>query len=70
MESLLTKLEASGASGDSLRMLRAIEVLEHIGTAEARELLQKLVEGAPEARLTREAKAALQRLANRPATAP
>jgi hypothetical protein len=33
-------------------------------------LLQALTEGAPEARLTREAKAALDRLARRPAPAP
>jgi RNA polymerase sigma factor (sigma-70 family) len=45
--------------------LRAVEVLEHIGTPEARQLLQALARGVPEARLTREAKASLQRLARR-----
>ena len=49
-------------SSDSLRQIRAIKVLEHLNTADARGLLQELGEGAPEARLTREAKAALQRL--------
>jgi RNA polymerase sigma factor (sigma-70 family) len=54
-----------GNTGPSLRALRAVEVLEHINTLETRQLLQKLAAGTPEARLTREAKAALQRLAKR-----
>jgi hypothetical protein len=45
-----------------LRQSRAIEVLEHAATPEARQLLQKLAEGAPDARLTGEAN---QRLARR-----
>jgi hypothetical protein len=40
-------------------------VLEAIGTPEARKVLQTLAKGAAEARLTREAKAALARLARR-----
>jgi WD40 repeat protein len=48
---------------ESLRTLRAIEVLEHIGSEEARTALETLAGGAPEARLTREAKASLERLA-------
>jgi RNA polymerase sigma factor (sigma-70 family) len=52
-------------SGDPLRALRAVEVLEHIGSPEARQLLEKLASGAPEARLTREAKASLERLGMR-----
>lgn len=47
---------------ESLRTRRAVAVLEDIGTAAARRLLEDLAKGAPEARLTREAKAALQRL--------
>ena len=50
---------------ESLRGLRAVHVLEQIGTPEARDQLKKLAGGAPEARLTREAKASLDRLANR-----
>jgi WD40 repeat protein len=47
----------------TLRTLRAIRVLEAIGTTEARRLLHKLTSGAVGARETREAKAALERLA-------
>jgi WD40 repeat protein len=43
--------------------LRATEVLEHIGTPAARELLRRLATGAPEAHLTLEAQASLKRLA-------
>jgi WD40 repeat protein len=49
-----------------LRALRAVEVLEWIGTPAARRLLETLANGAPAARLTREAKASLERLAKRP----
>lgn len=48
-----------------LRGLRAIEVLEHIATADARQVLQTLAGGAAQDRLTREAKASLGRLAHR-----
>jgi WD40 repeat protein len=47
----------------TLRTLRAIRVLEAIDTAEARQVLRTLAEGAAAARPTREAKAALHRLA-------
>jgi WD40 repeat protein len=50
---------------EKLRQLRALEVLEQIGTPDARQILAKLAQGVPEARLTREAKAALQRLERR-----
>lgn len=45
---------------------RAVEVLEHAATPEARRLLRALAEGAPEAQLTRAAQAALDRLGGRP----
>lgn len=48
-----------------LQRLRAIEVLEHIGTAEAKHVLLSVSGGAPQAVVTREAKASLQRLARR-----
>jgi hypothetical protein len=49
-------------SPERLRELRAVEVLELSDLAEARQLLTTLAKGAPEARLTREAKASLRRL--------
>jgi hypothetical protein len=47
---------------DSLRIARAVEVLEQIGDQEARSLLTSLAAGAPEAMLTVEAQGALARL--------
>jgi RNA polymerase sigma factor (sigma-70 family) len=47
------------------RQVRAVEVLERVGGAEARRVLEALARGAPEARLTQEAKTALGRLAVR-----
>jgi RNA polymerase sigma factor (sigma-70 family) len=52
-------------SGERLRQVRATEVLELAGTKEARERLATLAAGAEAARLTEEAKAALERLAKR-----
>jgi hypothetical protein len=45
-----------------LQMLRATEVLEQIGSPGAREVLERLADGMPEARLTLEARASLERL--------
>jgi hypothetical protein len=47
---------------ERLRAHRAIQALERIGTRSARDVLQALAEGAPEAHRTEEAKAALRRL--------
>jgi WD40 repeat protein len=47
---------------EQLGAIRAVEVLEQIGSAEARKLLGLLGRGDTKARLTREAKASLQRL--------
>ncbi|HTU90359.1 MAG TPA: sigma-70 family RNA polymerase sigma factor [Gemmataceae bacterium] len=49
-------------SPEKLRQIRAVTVLEQIGDAAARRVLERLAGGAAEARQTREAKAALQRL--------
>jgi hypothetical protein len=50
---------------ETIRSVRAAEVLERIGNADALELLRKLAAGMPEARLTREAQASLRRLTHR-----
>ncbi|MCI0460368.1 MAG: hypothetical protein L0Z62_25730, partial [Gemmataceae bacterium] len=47
--------------GELLRAYRAVEVLERIGTAQARTVLQTLAGGAPGALLTTSAQAALKR---------
>ena len=65
VENLLARLEAA-PSGEWLRALRAIELLEYFATPEARASLKDLAEGAPEGRLTQETKAALERLDRRP----
>jgi hypothetical protein len=65
-EALLEQLEPSRFP-ERLGELRALEVLEVIGTREAREVLATLVQGAPHCRLTEEAKASLGRLTRAPA---
>jgi dipeptidyl aminopeptidase/acylaminoacyl peptidase len=65
MESLLQKLDPV-RDPERLRSLRGIEVLEHIGNQEGRTLLEDLARGAPDARLTKEAQASLERLRNTP----
>jgi WD40 repeat protein len=50
-----------------LREMRAVQVLEAIGTVEARQSLKTLATGAASAPLTREAKASLERLEKRSA---
>jgi RNA polymerase sigma factor (sigma-70 family) len=62
---LLGRLKPNADSAERRRAARALEALEDMGTAEARQLLEALAKGAPEARLTREAKAALERLGRR-----
>jgi WD40 repeat protein len=63
VEALLQKLKGPVTHPERLRALRSIEVLEQIGTPEAREVLAAVAQGAPEAQLTQDAKAALERLA-------
>lgn len=52
-------------SPETLRSLRALQVLETVGSQEARALLMRLSQGALESRVTQEAKAAHDRLARR-----
>ncbi len=62
IEQLLEKIDGPVTDPEQLRQLRAIEVLEHIGSPESREVLKSVSKGDPEARLTIEAKASLKRL--------
>ncbi len=65
IEALIKKLQGPVTRPEVLRALRGIAVLEDIATTEVRKLLAALAQGAPEARLTQEAKASLERLAKR-----
>jgi WD40 repeat protein len=56
-------LEALDRSPQRLPALRAVSLLERIGTPAARRALEDLSRGAPDARLTEEARASLRRLA-------
>jgi hypothetical protein len=60
----------SRPSGERLRTLRAVEILEQIGTPAARQLLQTLSCGAAGALTSREAQAALTRLERHPIASP
>lgn len=63
VEHILDQLIGGTFTPEQLRMVRAVEVLERIGSAPARRVLEGLVGGAPGALPTREAQAALDRLA-------
>jgi RNA polymerase sigma factor (sigma-70 family) len=69
IEELLDRAHAPPA-GEVLRTLRAIQVLERIGTAEARAVLEQLAKGAAAARATREATEVLGRWHSRPSGSP
>jgi WD40 repeat protein len=56
----------TASSPEVLQRLRAVQVLERIGTPEARQVLEKLAAGAAATRETRDARAALERLSQNP----
>jgi hypothetical protein len=60
-EDVRGKVTGLSLEGEPLRLYRAVEVLERIGTPQARQLLRTLAAGAPGALLTTSAQAALQR---------
>jgi WD40 repeat protein len=62
IEELRDRLSSRVLQGDRLRNYRAVEVLERIGTPEARQVLQTLADGAPDVLLTTSARAALERV--------
>jgi WD40 repeat protein len=62
---LLEKLHGPVTQTETLRALRAMAVLEDIATPQARDVLEDLARGTPEARLTQAAKESLTRLQRR-----
>jgi RNA polymerase sigma factor (sigma-70 family) len=63
VEALLTEMKCqTEMTPDTLQQLRAIQVLEQIGSPQARQILAALAQGAPAAPATRDAAAALARL--------
>ncbi|HVS38879.1 MAG TPA: PQQ-binding-like beta-propeller repeat protein [Gemmataceae bacterium] len=70
LEELVRRLDGLVHDAEQVRGLRGVEALEHMGTAEARRLLGELAKGAEGSRQTGEAKAALERLADRPNSDP
>jgi hypothetical protein len=65
LEELLEAVQAEAFRPERVRPTRALEVLERIGTAEAKAVLAELAKGDPEAPLTQEAKATRKRLEER-----
>jgi WD40 repeat protein len=59
---ILSRIPARPLAADEDRDLRAVEVLTQVANAEARKVLATLTQGDPDARVTRAAAAALQRL--------
>ncbi len=66
VQAVLDGLPALAARPEGLRAVRALAVLESIATPPARQLVEELAAGVPEARLTREAKASLGRFGRKP----
>lgn len=67
---LVERIDQPILSGHRLFAVRAVTVLEQAGSPEAREVLEQLAKGAPGARLTQEARAALDRLVKRTGPKP
>ena len=65
IEGLLQKQRGPVTKPEKLQALRAVAVLEDIATPEARQLLETLARGEPEARVTQEAQTSLGQLARR-----
>jgi hypothetical protein len=67
LDRLLEKVNAGWVtpSPACLRILRALEIVEHMNTPDARHFLEQLAKGKPDVELTRQAKAALLRMSKR-----
>jgi hypothetical protein len=62
IEQVLSKIEQQPLRPESLQAVRAVEVLEHIGSPKARAVLEMLARGAKVSHLATEAQASLDRL--------
>lgn len=62
LEKLLEAWDAKGTPPEMVRPTRALELLERLGTPEARKVLEELAQGHPDARLTEDARATLKRM--------
>lgn len=62
IEMLLEKLDGAELSPERLRASRALQVLALIGSAEARQVIERVAQGPPADDLTQEAKVALEHL--------
>jgi hypothetical protein len=62
IDQLLARKPTVADRPEQIRRLRAMQVLEHAGTKDARSVLAELADGLPLAAETREARAALGRL--------
>ena len=65
---MLEAVDNADLPDTQLGQLRAVDLLEEIGSSQARKLLETLAKGAPKARLTEQARAGLRRLDTRPET--
>jgi hypothetical protein len=63
LEELVEAMKMKGPNPAMVRPTRALELLERIGTAEAKAVLEDLAKGDPDAPLTQEAKTTLKRMA-------
>jgi WD40 repeat protein len=70
LEQVLKEMRGATNSPEKNQRLRAVEILERIGTPDAQKVLMKLTQGIPDAQLTRNAKASLDRLAKTKASLP
>jgi RNA polymerase sigma factor (sigma-70 family) len=70
LEALLTKLDEDHRTAEHRRALRAVEVLEHVGAPEARQVLKRLAKESGDSEVVRAAGAALKRLGDAPASQP
>jgi hypothetical protein len=67
IQPMVDKLVAGIWTPEQVQLVRAVEVLERLGTPEARQVLETLAQGAPGVLTTRQAQAALDRLSKRAA---